>query len=137
MIRVLALDLGTVRVGAAISDPLGITAQPLEVIPRYALEKRLPELVAEYEVQKILVGLPLKLDGSRGQAAQDAKAVVVKLRDVVSVPIEFWDERLTSAAANRMLIGADVSRAKRKESVDKIAAALILQAYLDSLARKS
>lgn len=131
----LALDLGTVRVGAAISDPLGITAQPLEVIPRYALEQRLPELVAEYEVQKILVGLPLKLDGSRGQAAQDAKAVVVKLRDVVSVPIEFWDERLTSAAANRMLIGADVSRAKRKESVDKIAAALILQAYLDAKAK--
>ncbi|MBC7793884.1 MAG: Holliday junction resolvase RuvX [Clostridia bacterium] len=129
--RILGLDLGTVRVGAALSDPLGLTAQPLEVIPRHALDKRVVELVTEYDVQRVIVGLPLKLDGSRGQAALDAKEAVQKLHTLVMIPVEFYDERLTSAAANRMLIDADVSRDKRKKSVDKIAAALILQGYLD------
>jgi putative holliday junction resolvase len=135
LIRILGLDLGTVRVGAALSDPLGLTAQPLEVIPRYELEKRLVELVAEYGVQRVIVGLPLKLDGSKGQAAQDAKAVVKRLRELVSVPVEFVDERLTSAQANKLLIGADVRRDKRKQAVDKLAAALILQTYLDRTQR--
>lgn len=132
MIRILGLDLGTVRVGAALSDPLGLTAQPLEVIPRHAMEKRVVELVDEHGVQRIIVGLPLKLDGSKGQAAQDAKAAVTRLRTLVTIPVEMWDERLTSAQANRMLISADVSRDKRKKSVDKLAASLILQAYLDA-----
>lgn len=133
MIRILGLDLGTVRVGAALSDPLGMTAQPLEVIPRHALEKRVVEIVDEHGVQRIIVGLPLKLDGSKGQAAQDVKAAVAKLRTLVTCPVELFDERLTTAQANKILIGADVRRDKRKQAVDKLAAALILQAYLDAM----
>ena len=135
MIRVLALDLGEARVGVALSDPLGMTAQPLEVVERHRLLKRLPELIAEYEVQRIVVGLPLRLDGSKGQAAQSVKATAKEIEAAVKLPVELWDERLTTAQAQRMLIGADVSRKGRKSAVDKIAAALILQSYLDAKSR--
>lgn len=131
----LALDLGEVRVGVALSDPLGMTAQPLEVVERHRLLKRLPELIAEYEVQRIVVGLPLRLDGSKGQAAQAVKAAAKDIEAAVKLPVELWDERLTTAQAQRMLIGADVSRKGRKSAVDKIAAALILQSYLDAKSR--
>ena len=135
MIRILALDLGEARVGVALSDPLGMTAQPLEVVERYRLLKRLPELIAEYEVQRIVVGLPLRLDGSKGQAAQAVKAAAKEIEAAVKLPVELWDERLTTAQAQRMLIGADVSRKGRKSNVDKVAAALILQSYLDAKSR--
>ncbi|HSI05369.1 MAG: Holliday junction resolvase RuvX [Myxococcota bacterium] len=133
--RILALDLGEARVGVALSDPLGMTAQPLEVVERYRLLKRLPELIAEYEVQRIVVGLPLRLDGSKGQAAQAVKAAAKEIEAAVKLPVELWDERLTTAQAQRMLIGADVSRKGRKSNVDKVAAALILQSYLDAKSR--
>lgn len=128
----LGLDLGDVRVGVALSDPLGMTAQPLEVIERYRLLERVRELVAEYEVTRVVVGYPLKLDGKQGQAAVSAKAAAKELQEALSVPVQLWDERLTTAAAQRMLIGANVRREKRKQSVDKVAAALILQSYLDA-----
>ncbi len=135
MIRILALDLGEARVGVALSDPLGMTAQPLEVVPRYRLLERLPELVSEYDVQRIVVGLPLRLDGSKGQAAQAVKVAAKEIEAAVKLPVELWDERLTTAQAQRMLIGADVSRKGRKNNVDKVAAALILQSYLDAKSR--
>jgi putative Holliday junction resolvase len=132
MIRVLALDLGTVRVGVALSDPLGMTAQPLEVIERHRLLARVAELVTEYEVTRVIVGLPLQLDGRVGQAASSAKAVAKELQAALSVPVQLWDERMTTAAAQRVMIGAGARRDKRKQNVDKVAAALILQSYLDA-----
>ena len=135
MIRVLGLDLGTVRVGVALSDPLGMTAQPLEVIERHTLIARVRELVAEHEVTRVIVGLPLQLDGKVGQAAQSAKAAAKELQAALSVPVQLWDERMTTAAAQRMLIGANVRRDKRKQTVDRVAAALILQSYLDAQSR--
>jgi putative Holliday junction resolvase len=135
LIRVLALDLGEARVGVALSDPLGMTAQPLEVVERHRLLKRIPELVAEYEVQRIVVGLPLRLDGSKGQAARAVKAAAKDIADVAGVPVELWDERLTTAQAQRLMIGAHASRKDRKSNIDKVAAALILQSYLDAKSR--
>ncbi len=135
MIRILALDLGEARVGVALSDPLGMTAQPLEVVPRYKLLQRLPELIAEYEVTRIVVGLPLRLDGSKGQAALAVKAAAKEIEDAVKLEVELWDERLTTAQAQRIMIGADSSRKDRKANIDKVAAALILQSYLDAKSR--
>jgi putative Holliday junction resolvase len=132
LIRVLALDLGEARVGVALSDPLGMTAQPLEVIERWRLLARLREIIAEYEVQRIVVGYPLKLDGSEGPAAIAVKAATAEIEKETGLPVELWDERLTTAQANRMMIGGDVRRADRKSKIDKVAAALILQSYLDA-----
>jgi len=132
LIRVLALDLGEARVGVALSDPLGMTAQPLEVIERWRLLARLREIIAEYEVQRIVVGYPLKLDGSDGPAAIAVKAATAEIEKETGLPVELWDERLTTAQANRMMIGGDVRRADRKSKIDKVAAALILQSYLDA-----
>src|ERR1022692_4397696 len=94
---------------------------------------RLQELIRVKEVESILVGLPRNMDGSYGPAAQKVQEFVVALKGAVSVPIKTWDERLTSAQANRLLIQGNVRRDKRKEKVDKMAAALLLQSYLDSL----
>lgn len=134
MIRILGLDIGAVRIGVALSDPLGMTAQPLSVIERkrenpYAA---IAKLVAEHEVQRVVVGEPLQLDGKVGQAAQGVREFVAKLAERVSVPIELWDERLTTAAAQRTMIGGGARRDERKQKIDKIAAALILQSYLDA-----
>jgi putative holliday junction resolvase len=135
LIRVLALDLGEARVGVALSDPLGMTAQPLEVVPRYKLLQRLPELIEEYEVTRIVVGLPLRLDGSKGQAATAVKAAAKEIEAATKLKVELWDERLTTAQAQRIMIGADASRKDRKANIDKVAAALILQSYLDAKSR--
>jgi putative holliday junction resolvase len=134
LIRILGLDVGTVRIGVALSDPLGMTAQPLAVIerkrenPYTAVQK----LVEEHEVQRVVVGQPLQLDGKEGQAAQAVSAFVEQLRKHVTVPIELWDERMTTAAAQRMMIGGGARRDERKQNIDKVAAALILQSYLDA-----
>lgn len=112
-----------------------MTAQPLEVVPRYRLLERLPELIAEYEVQRIVVGLPLRLDGSKGIAANAVKAAAKEIEAAVKLPVELWDERLTTAQAQRIMIGADARRDARKANIDKVAAALILQSYLDAKSR--
>ncbi|HZV36628.1 MAG TPA: Holliday junction resolvase RuvX [Verrucomicrobiae bacterium] len=133
--RILAIDHGTVRIGLAISDELGVIAQPLEFVPAEPLEKvfaRLKEIIQEKEVGLLLVGMPRNMDGSYGPAAAKVKEFIEQLRAVVTVPIKTWDERLTSAQANRMLIQADVRRDQRKQKVDKTAAAILLQSYLDA-----
>jgi putative Holliday junction resolvase len=135
--RILAIDHGTKRVGLALSDELKMIAQPLEFIPAEPFTdflSRLEEVVYEKEVEMILVGLPRNLDGSYGPATVKVQEFVSALKSVVPVPIKTWDERLTSAQANRLLIEADVRRDKRKQNVDKMAAAILLQSYLDSLA---
>src|SRR5258706_6568450 len=135
--RILALDHGTVRIGVAVSDEMKMIATPLEFIPAEPLAKfleRLKEIIRDKEVELILVGMPRNMDGSYGPAALKVREFVEALKQGVAVPIKTWDERLTSAQANRFLIQAGVRRDKRKEKVDKTAAAILLQSFLDSLA---
>jgi putative holliday junction resolvase len=134
--RILALDHGTKRIGVAVSDEMKMIATPLEFIPAEPFApvvERLKQLIREKEVEMILVGLPRNMDGSYGPAALKVQEFVAVLKETIAVPIKLWDERLTSAQANRFLIAADVRRDKRKEKVDKTAAAILLQSYLDSV----
>jgi len=134
--RILALDPGTKRVGVAVSDELRMIASPLEYIPAgpaAAFLARLQEILREKEVALILVGMPRNMDGSYGPAALQAREFVARLQEAVAIPIKTWDERLTSAQAQRVLIQGGVRRARRKEKVDQTAAAILLQSYLDSL----
>jgi putative Holliday junction resolvase len=133
--RMLALDHGTVRIGVALSDELKMIAHPLEFIPAEPFAKfldRLKEILREKEVESILVGMPRNMDGSYGPAALKVQTFVAVLRDALTVPIQTWDERLTSVQANRFLTEGNVRRDKRKEKVDKMAAAILLQSYLDA-----
>ena len=135
--RILALDHGTKRIGVAISDEMQMIASPLEFIPAEpfaAFLVRLKEIIHEKQVYQILVGMPRNMNGSYGPAAAKVQEFVVVLKETIAVPIKLWDERLTSTQANRFLIEAEVRRDKRKEKVDKTAAAILLQSYLDSLA---
>lgn len=135
--RILALDHGTKRIGVAVSDELKMIAQPLEYIdaePFAGFLSRLKDILREKEVELILIGMPRNMDGSYGPAASKVQEFVTVLKEAITVPIKTWDERLTSAQANRFLIQADVRRDKRKEKVDKTAAAILLQSYLDGLA---
>ena len=134
--RIVAIDHGNKRIGVAISDELKMIAQPLEFIPAkplYGFFLRLEELLTDKEVELILVGMPRNMNGSYGPAAEKVEQFVEELKSAFPVPIRTWDERLTSAQANRVLIEADMPRAKRKETVDQMAAAILLQSYLDSL----
>jgi putative Holliday junction resolvase len=135
--RILALDYGTKRIGVALSDELGWTAQPLETFERKSLEADLAhirQLVLRHEVREVVIGMPVTMDGRTGPAAQSAQRFRDTLQAAVGVPAVSWDERLTTKAAEQMLIEADVSRKKRKGAVDRIAAALLLKSYLEHLA---
>jgi putative holliday junction resolvase len=137
--RILALDHGTKRIGVAVSDETKTIAQPLEYIPAEPFADflaRLKQLLIAKEIDLVLVGLPRNMDGSYGPAAQKVEAFVAVLKTAITVPIKTWDERLTSAQANRVLIQARVRRDKRKEKVDKMAAAILLQSYLDGTSGK-
>ena len=135
--RIMGLDVGSKTVGVAISDPLGFTAQGLEII-QIAEEKeqfgfeRLTELVEQYKVDKFVLGLPKNMNNTSGPRVEASKAYGEKIAQLFQIPVEYQDERLTTVAAERMLIEqADVSRSKRKKVIDKLAAQLILQNYLD------
>jgi putative Holliday junction resolvase len=133
--RVLAIDHGTKRIGLAISDELGVIANPLEFVPAEPFAgfiERLREIIREKQVELLLVGMPRNMDGSFGPAALKVEEFIAVLQSAVAIPIKSWDERLTTAQANRMLIQGGVRRDKRKEKVDKTAAAILLQSYLDS-----
>ena len=135
--RILAIDHGTKRIGIAVSDELKMIAQPLEYIPAEPFAdflSRLNKLLREKQVEQILVGMPRNMDGSYGPAAAKVQEFVTALRGAITAPIRTWDERLTSVQANRLLIQGNVRREKRKEKVDKMAAAILLQSYLDSTA---
>jgi putative Holliday junction resolvase len=134
--RILAIDHGNKRIGVAISDELKMIAQPLEFIPArpfHGFISRLEELLTDKEVELILVGMPRNMNGSYGPAAVKVEEFVEELKIAFPVPIRTWDERLTSAQANRVLIEDNTRRERRKETVDKMAAAILLQSYLDSL----
>ncbi|CYX80433.1 Holliday junction resolvase RuvX [Streptococcus suis] len=135
--RIMGLDVGSKTVGVAISDPLGFTAQGLEIIPideekgEFGLE-RLTELVEQYKVDKFVVGLPKNMNNTSGPRVEASQAYGVLLTERYKLPVDYQDERLTTVAAERMLIEqADISRGKRKKVIDKLAAQLILQNYLD------
>lgn len=134
MRRILGLDVGTVRIGVALSDPLGIAAQPFEVIDRRKANAltRIAEIVSENGVERIIVGRPLRLSGEAGLAAQAVDLFVLELAAKVKVPIDLWDERLSTAQAERAMIEGGARRETRRQNIDKVAAALILQSYLDA-----
>ena len=134
--RILALDHGTNRIGVAVSDETKTIAQPLEYIPAEPFGdflSRLKKLLVEKEIDLVLIGMPRNMDGTYGPAAQKVQAFVAVLRGAITVPIKMWDERLTSSQANRILIQGKVRRDQRKEKVDKMAAAILLQSYLDGI----
>jgi len=136
VMRIIALDHGTKRIGVAVSDETKTIAQPLEYIsaePFVDFLARLKKLLVEKEISLVLIGLPRNMDGSYGPAALKVQAFAGVLRAAITVPIKMWDERLTSSQANKILIQANVCRAKRKEKVDKMAAAILLQSYLDGV----
>ena len=135
--RILALDVGTKNIGMAVCDPLGITAQSLPTIRRKGdLEKDIKfvtDAVSEYNVETLVVGLPKNMNGTEGPSCEMAREFAAEVGNVIDVPIVFWDERMTSRIAENAMIEADLSRKKRKQKVDSLAAILILQNYLDYL----
>lgn len=137
--RIMGLDVGSKTVGVAISDPLGFTAQGLEIIKineeagDFGFD-RLSELVGAYKVEKFVVGLPKNMNNTSGPRVEASQAYGKKIKELFDIPVEYQDERLTTVQAERMLIEqADVSRGKRKKVIDKLAAQLILQNYLDRM----
>ena len=134
--KVLGLDIGEKRIGIAVSDALRCTAQGLTVLQRSGAAEdigAIKDLINASQVSEVVVGFPKNMDGSVGEGAQKVLSFVRNLEEALSIPVILWDERLTTAEATRMLLEADVTRSKRKKVVDKIAAVLILQGYLDSL----
>lgn len=136
--RILALDHGTRRIGVAVSDELQLIAQPLEYVPAEPFSgfvARLKEILREKPVELILIGMPRNMDGTYGPAAEKVRSFVSALQGEVTVPLKTLDERLTTVQAQRSLLQANVRRHQRKEKVDKTAAAILLQSYLDSIVR--
>jgi putative Holliday junction resolvase len=135
MTQLLGIDVGTKTLGLAVSDPGRTVAMPLQTIQRKGLLRDLDQLariVAERGIQDVVVGLPLNMDGTPGEMAEEADLIAQRLTETCGVTAHRWDERLTTAQVERMLIGADVSRRRRKRVVDKLAATVILQGYLDA-----
>jgi putative Holliday junction resolvase len=136
----LGVDVGTVRVGLAGSDETGTIALPLRTVarqPSAQLWREVKQVVEERLPECIVVGLPLRLDGSEGDSAADARTLAEQLHRHTGLPVQMWDERFTTAAAERSLIAAGRRRAQRRRSVDAVAATLLLQSWLDSRARRS
>ncbi|MFZ5816605.1 MAG: Holliday junction resolvase RuvX [Bacillota bacterium] len=137
--RIGGLDVGDKTIGVALSDEMGWTAQGLEVIRRRSLQQdltRLSEIARQYRVERWVVGMPRNMNGTYGPRAELTREFMARLAEHSNLPVEAWDERMTTMAAERILLEADVSRAKRKQVIDKMAAAVILQGYLDGLAAR-
>ena len=141
--RILGLDYGSKTVGVAVSDPLGFTAQGVEIIRRKSENKmrqtlaRIEELIAQYQVEEIVLGLPKNMNNTLGDRAEKSLELKETLERRTGQPVVMWDERLTTVSANRVLMETGVRRENRKEHVDEIAAVFILQGYLDYLANKN
>ena len=136
--RILGLDFDTKTTGVAVSDPLGFTAQGLEIIRRtdsYNLKptiNRIKEICEEYKVEKIVLGFPKNMNNTEGERCQHTLVFKKKLEQALALPVDLWDERLTTMEAENVLLAADVSRGRRKQVIDKLAAVLILQNYLQA-----
>lgn len=141
--RILGLDYGSKTVGVAVSDPLGFTAQGVEIIRRKSENKmrqtlaRIEELIAQYQVEEIVLGLQKNMNNTLGDRAEKSLELKETLERRTGLPVVMWDERLTTVSANRVLMETGVRRENRKEHVDEIAAVFILQGYLDYLANKN
>jgi len=137
-VRILGLDFGTKTTGVAVSDPMGWTAQGLEIIRRQEDEhlkatlNRIAQLCEEYKVEKIVLGLPKNMNNTLGERGEKTLLFKEKLEARLRIPVETWDERLSTVAAENVLLEADMSRQKRKNVIDKLAATIILQNYLDA-----
>jgi putative Holliday junction resolvase len=137
--RVLGLDVGSRRIGVAVSDPLGITAQGLETLQRSTKRRdfeHLQRVIQEYDVREIVVGLPLRMSGAEGTQSDKMLVFAEELRKRFRLPVHLWDERLTSAEANRLLRETDLSIEKRGKAVDRMAAILILQGWMEGRATR-
>lgn len=138
--RIMGLDLGDVTIGIAVSDPLGWTAQGIETIRRKGREAddlaRLAQLIKEWEIEKIVLGLPRNMNGTMGPRAEKTLEFKERLEEFTGLPVVTWDERLSTVAAQRTLLEADMSRGKRRKVVDKLAAVFILQGFLDAAANQ-
>ncbi len=133
--RILAIDYGSRRMGLAVSDPLGITAQGLKTLERKNKRSdfaRLERTIREYEVKEIVLGYPLRMSGEAGAQTQKVEEFAEALRQRFELPVHLWDERLTTAEANRLLREAEISSRKRAQAVDRMAAVLILQSFLQA-----
>jgi len=141
VVRVVGIDLGSRRVGVAVSDPGGVLASPYEVVQRsgdpVADRRRLAAIVAEVEAERVVVGLPLSMDGTIGPAARAAIEEADAIAAVVGVPVETFDERLTTVSADRSMQQFKMNAQARRRVVDKVAAAIMLQAWLDTQEKKS
>lgn len=141
--RILGLDYGAKTVGVAVSDPLGLTAQGVEIIRRKSENKqrqtlaRIEELIAQYQVETIVLGFPKHMNNTVGDRAEKSLAFAEMLKRRTGLPVVMWDERLTTVEANRTLMESGVRREHRKEYLDKIAAVFILQGYLDAKKNRS
>jgi len=134
----MALDVGTKRIGVAMSDELFLTAQGADTIQRSGLEadlEKIKKIAGENGVGEIVIGLPINMNGTYGPKAKEVEEFMGNLTKAVNIPVKTWDERLTTVQAQKALLEADVSRAKRKRAIDKLAAQIILQSYLDSRRR--
>ncbi|HCX89222.1 MAG: Holliday junction resolvase RuvX [Deltaproteobacteria bacterium CG12_big_fil_rev_8_21_14_0_65_43_10] len=135
--RIIGLDVGSKTIGVAVSDEMGWTAQGITTIIRKSLDSDLEELrklMDQYNPLEIAVGLPKNMDGTIGKQAEGVLALVETMKKSLNIPVVTWDERLSTVAANRSLLEADLSRKKRKKVINKMAAVFILQGYLDSRA---
>jgi putative Holliday junction resolvase len=134
MMRLMGLDIGSHTIGVAVSDELGITAQGLKTIRRKSKEddfKEILKIIDECEIVKVVVGLPKNTDGTLGKQAEMVFHWIKTLRERIKLPVVTWDERFSTIEASKVLLEADLSRKKRKEAVDKLAAVLILQGYMN------
>ena len=132
--RIMGLDMGSHRIGVAISDALGLAAQALKTIQRRSMERdfeELDQIVRQFEVSQIVVGLPKNMNGTLGEQAEKVLKWIKTLEEKIHLPVSTWDERLSTVGATRILLEADLSRKKREKTIDRLAAALILQGYLD------
>lgn len=133
--RTMGLDVGTKTIGVAVSDGLGLTAQALTTVRRTNLKAdlaALTELAREHEVSRVVVGLPLNMDGTEGPRAEASRKLAGTIGETLGLPVEFWDERLSTVAAERTLLEADLTRAKRRQVIDQVAAQFILQGWMDA-----
>jgi putative Holliday junction resolvase len=138
LMRTMGLDVGTHTIGVAISDELGITAQGLKTLRRKSMEedfKEIATIIGQFEIENIVVGLPKNMNGTLGKQAEIVLKWIKILIDKIPVPVVTWDERLSTVGATKILLEADLSRRKRKKVIDKVAAVLILQGYLDQSRR--
>jgi putative Holliday junction resolvase len=136
LMRIMGLDVGSKTIGVAISDELGITAQGFKTIKRKAMEddfRELDAIISQFQIERIVVGLPKNMDGSLGKQAEFVLGWIEDLKNKIQLPVETWDERLSTVEATKTLLKADLSRKKRKGVIDKVAAVLILQGYLQQI----